>query len=224
MVKKVLIIITSIIIILGTTIKCAKNELKQKKDTVLKVENKISIIREAHRGYSLHLPENTLPAFEEAIKIGTDRIEMDVNITADGKLIIMHDKILNRTTNGVGFVTETTYAEIQKLDAGSWKSPEFKGVKVPTLKEVFELTKGKCMLNLDLKGEKVEKPMAELVEKMGMIDQIVVTGKIPVSVNTIRKVNKRITMFYELEIEDVEKDPIGVVQKIREENLTRLFS
>ncbi len=227
MTKKLLTIAMVAVFILGTTTRCTEVTSKQrdetvastKVDTVFITKSKAYIMREAHRGYSLGFPENTMLAFEEAIKTGTDRIELDVNITSDGVLIIMHDKTLDRTTDGEGVVTETSYAEIQKLDAGSWKSSEFKGLKIPTLKQVFELAKGKCMLNLDLKEERVAKPMVKLADEMGMIDQIVVTGKIPAAVNTIREINKGVTMFYELEKEDVLNGPIEAVQSIRNENL-----
>jgi len=178
------------------------------------------IIREAHRGASLEFPENTLIAFNEAIKKGTDRLELDVNMTSDNVLIIMHDKTLDRTTNGKGVVLETSFEEIQKLDAGSWKNAKFKDEKVPTLKEVFELAKGKVLLNLDLKDESVAIPMAKLAREMGMIDDIVITGTIPQSVTAIRSVEPSISMFYELITEDVLKNPKEQVLAIRKAHLS----
>lgn len=178
------------------------------------------IIREAHRGASLEFPENTLIAFNEAIKKGTDRLELDVNMTSDNVLIIMHDKTLDRTTNGKGVVLETSFEEIQKLDAGSWKNAKFKDEKVPTLKEVFELAKGKVLLNLDLKDESVAIPMAKLAREMGMIDDIVITGTIPQSVTAIRSIEPTISMFYELITEDVLKNPKEQVLAIRKAHLS----
>jgi len=227
MIKKVLAITATIIVVLGTTFGCAKNESKEKnttlkivkKDTVLKVENKISIIREAHRGESFNFPENTMAAFKEAVILGTDRIELDVNITSDGVLVIIHDATLDRTTNGTGKVTETTFDDIKNLEAGSWKDAKFKNEKIPTLKEVFEFAKGKVMLNLDLKEETTAVPMAKLAKEMGMVDHIIITGKIPQSVKDIRSVDPSITMFYEIEKEAVLKNPIQQVKDIRNANL-----
>ena len=178
------------------------------------------IIREAHRGASLEFPENTLISFKEAIKKGTDRLELDVNMTSDNVLIIMHDKTLDRTTNGKGVVLETSFETIKKLDAGSWKNAKFKDEKVPTLKEVFELAKGKVLLNLDLKDESVAIPMAKLAREMGMIDDIVITGTIPQSVTAIRSVEPTISMFYELITEDVLKNPKEQVLAIRKAHLS----
>ena len=157
------------------------------------------IIRESHRGESFNFPENTMGAFKEAVRLGTDRIELDVNITADGVLVIMHDDTLDRTTNGTGKVTETKYAVIEKLEAGSWKDAKFKNEKIPILEDVFEFAKkNNVMLNLDLKEEATAIPMAKLAQKMDMIDHIIITGKIPQSVKDIRSVDPSITMFYEI--------------------------
>ncbi len=186
--------------------------------TVKSTENKI--IRESHRGESLNFPENTMAAYKEAVRLGTDRIELDVNITADGVLVIMHDKTLDRTTNGKGKVTETKYAVIEKLEAGSWKDAKFKNEHVPTLEQVFEFAKkNNVMLNLDLKEEATAISMAKLAQKMDMVDNIIITGKIPQSVKDIRSVDPSITMFYEIEKEDVLKDPIKQVKDIRNANV-----
>ena len=92
----------------------------------------------AHRGLVQHAPENTLPSFAAAIELGLS-IELDVYQTRDEHLVVIHDKTVDRTTNGTGEVTEMTLAEIRKLDAGSWFDPRFAGAKVPTLEEVFKL-------------------------------------------------------------------------------------
>lgn len=86
----------------------------------------------AHRGHSIAVPENTMEAYRRAIELGTEMIEADVNITRDGRLVMIHDWTLDRTTNGSGRVREATLAEIQQLDAGSWFGPEFEGLRVPT--------------------------------------------------------------------------------------------
>src|SRR5262245_21203089 len=91
-------------------------------------------VRIAHRGASIEQPENTLLAFARAIALGVDMIELDVNLTRDGALVVLHDTTLERTTNGAGPVRERLLADIQQLDAG-------RGQRVPTLEEVFELVR-----------------------------------------------------------------------------------
>ena len=94
----------------------------------------------AHRGASVSHPENTLPAFAEAIRLGVHQIEFDVYLTKDKQCVVIHDGTFDRTTNGSGKVSELTLAEIRRLDAGSWKDPRFAGVKVPTLRETLRIT------------------------------------------------------------------------------------
>lgn len=100
----------------------------------------------AHRGASGTAPENTLPAFERAIEMGADILEMDVHATSDGHIVVIHDPVVDRVTNGTGRVSELTLEDIKKLDAGYRHSPDGgktfpyrgKGVTIPTLREVAE--------------------------------------------------------------------------------------
>ena len=108
----------------------------------------------AHRGANETHPENTLAAFREAVRLGAHMIEFDVQITKDKQLVIMHDKSVDRTTNGKGLVSDLTLSEIKKLDAGSWKSKDFIGEKVPTLKEALAVFPKNIWLNIHLKGNK----------------------------------------------------------------------
>lgn len=90
-----------------------------------------------HRGASAYAPENTFAAFEKARELGADFIELDVQLTKDGKLAVIHDDKVDRTTNGTGFVRHFTMKELKKFDAGSWFSPSFQGEKIPDLEDVF---------------------------------------------------------------------------------------
>src|SRR5215471_13671861 len=92
----------------------------------------------AHRGYSSDFPENTLPALGAALEAGADVAEIDVRLTRDDKLVLMHDTTVDRTTDGSGPVREMTLAEVKRLDAGSWFVRKFAGTRVPTLDEVLE--------------------------------------------------------------------------------------
>jgi len=105
----------------------------------------------AHRGAMSSHPENTLSAFREAVRLGVQMIEFDVFMTADSQLVVIHDRTLDRTTNGSGRVSTHTLAEIKKLDAGSWKGAHFAGEHVPTLTEVLEIMPRNIWLNVHLK-------------------------------------------------------------------------
>ena len=107
----------------------------------------------AHRGHSIAYPENTLEAYRKAIELGVEMIECDVNITRDGKLVMMHDPTLDRTTTGTGKVSGANWAEIQEIDAGGKFRPEFMGVKVPSTKEALLLFKEAGILScIEVKG------------------------------------------------------------------------
>jgi glycerophosphoryl diester phosphodiesterase len=105
----------------------------------------------AHRGDSAHAPENTLPAFEGAIQAGADWIELDVHLTKDDQVVVIHDETVDRTTNGKGRVEDLTLAQLQELDAGSWFGSNFAGARLPTLDQVLDLAKGRSRVLIELK-------------------------------------------------------------------------
>lgn len=114
--------------------------------------NDKKIILAAHRGDKKRFPENTMPAFDSALRFGVDMIETDVHMTSDGHLIIMHDRNLKRTTGFDGFTDKTSLEDIRKLDAGSWFSTEFSNTKVPTLEEfIFLIKDTDILINWELK-------------------------------------------------------------------------
>ncbi len=98
----------------------------------------ISPLVYAHRGASAHAPENTISAFLLAAEHGADGIELDVKITRESRVIVLHDQTLQRTTTGSGNFKKFSFDDMRKLDAGSWFSPEYAQEKIPTLEEVFE--------------------------------------------------------------------------------------
>lgn len=106
---------------------------------------------QAHRGYSATYPENTLLAFERALETGVEQIELDVALTKDQHVVIIHDDTLERTTDGQGRVNEHTLAELARLDAGSWKDSAYQGQRIPTLEEVLERVSGQAWLNIEIK-------------------------------------------------------------------------
>jgi glycerophosphoryl diester phosphodiesterase len=96
----------------------------------------------AHRGGSLEAPENTPAAFRHAIELGMRYVELDVQMSGDGQLVVIHDETLDRTTDGHGRVAHFTLEELRKLDAGSHFGPQYAGEPIPTLREVLELCTG----------------------------------------------------------------------------------
>jgi glycerophosphoryl diester phosphodiesterase len=108
----------------------------------------------AHRGHSIEVPENTLEAYRRAIELGTGMIECDVNRTADGQLVMIHDWTLDRTTDGRGPVRGLTLDEVGRLDAGSSFGPEFAGLRVPTTVDTIELAReAGILMCFEVKGE-----------------------------------------------------------------------
>ena len=129
----------------------------------------------AHCGAIDTHPENTIAAFEEEIRLGAHMIEFDVRMTKDKKLVIMHDKTVDRTTNGSGVVSDFTLEKSKSLDAGSWKSKEFAGEKVPTFKEALAVMPPDIWLNIHLKGgEDLGKATAKVLNSAGCIHQGVI--------------------------------------------------
>lgn len=145
----------------------------------------------AHRGASSHAPQNTLAAFEKAIELGVDMVELDVHLTKDEKIVVMHDNTVDATTDGSGKISEMELQEIKKLDAGSHFDEKFAGEKVPTLEEVIELTKDKIGLNIELKtrteaNEGIEEKVLNLLDEHNITENITIST---FSFESARKVN-----------------------------------
>lgn len=134
----------------------------------------------AHRGYSAAYPENTIPAFKGAIRVGADWAELDVQQTADGEVIVMHDSNLKRTTGLDKEVWQVTWDEIKDLDNGSWFDKKYQTVRIPTLEEVLKVCRGKIHLNIEIKpsghDKDLEEQVAKLLKKYHMRDTCVVSS------------------------------------------------
>lgn len=131
----------------------------------------------AHRGASRLAPENTLAAFSEALERGATGIELDVHLSADGRAVVVHDDLLDRTTDGHGPVSRLSFAQLNELDAGSWFSAQFSGQRVPLLDEVFQLAAGRAVLHVELKGPAVGALAAEVISlarRSGASDRVVI--------------------------------------------------
>lgn len=119
----------------------------------------------AHRGVHKHAPENTRISYVQALEANAPIIEFDTALTKDGHIVGMHDKTVDRTTDGTGPIAELTLEQVRKLDAGSWKHAKYKGEPVPTIDDIADLCRGKAILMLDLKAEGQGKAIADWLEK-----------------------------------------------------------
>ena len=158
-------------------------------------KGRFSLMVIAHRGFSGAAPENTLAAFRKAIDVGSDMIELDIQLSKDGKIVVIHDETLERATNGQGRVVDRTLQELKKVDAGSRFRADFSGERIPTLQEVLDLAKDRVLVNIEIKNpthgqypitELADKALEE-VKKAGMIDRVIFSSFNPVSLEYIEK-------------------------------------
>lgn len=132
----------------------------------------------AHRGASSYAPENTLAAFDLALHLGCRHLELDVDVTSDGHIVVMHDETVDRTTNGTGPVGSHTLAELRALDAGAWFGTPFIGERIPTFAEVLERYQGRVHMHTELKGraEPLAQRTVDLIRQYDMVDHVTVTS------------------------------------------------
>jgi glycerophosphoryl diester phosphodiesterase len=165
------------------------------------------VVAISHRGEHLHHPENTIPAFETAIQLGADFIEVDVQTTADGKLVLSHDSTVNRCTNGTGEVRNLTFDEIERLDAGVKTAPEFTGTRIPTFDEVLKLAHGRIGVYVDLKNATAQ-AIVDAIRKADMVERVVIyRGGIPL-LKEIQAIDPRLKVMPESRTVDNVKDAI----------------
>jgi glycerophosphoryl diester phosphodiesterase len=147
----------------------------------------------AHRGASGSAPENTLAAFAAALAVGADMVELDVHLSRDGEVMVIHNDSVDRRTNGTGMVADMTRAELQRLDAGSWFSERFGGEPIPALEEVLSLAKGRLRVNVEIKtgylgpfsmDDLVDRTVA-VVENQQMIDRVIFSSFDPPALKRI---------------------------------------
>ena len=155
----------------------------------------------AHRGDVSTAPENTLPAFTNAVTAGADGLELDVRLTSDRKLVVFHDHRLDRASNGTGRVDAATFSQVRALDVGSWFGAEFKGQVAPTLDEVFESLPPGFLINVEMKviilGMKlIAHLVAETIKRHQRRDSTLVASFNPVALYYLRRIEPRILRGY----------------------------
>jgi len=161
-----------------------------------------------HRGAAGLEPENTLRSIRKAIDLGVDRVEIDVRVTRDGRLVVIHDETVDRTTNGHGYVNELTLDEIRKLNAG-------KGEKVPTLEEVLEITRGKVELQIELKVPEATGSTLRLIERENAEGEVIITSFIHDLLRRVHDFNPELrtgALFFNVE-GDICKKALNVYSK-----------
>ena len=147
-----------------------------------------------HRGASGHAPENTLPAFRMAADMGADGVELDVQETKDGVLVVCHDETVDRTSNGAGWVKDFTFEEIRKLDF-SGGNAAYEGVKIPSMEEVLDLLAPTGLtINIELKTgivfyDRIEEKILQLVRNKNWEDRVIYSSFNHYSVRRIKELD-----------------------------------
>ena len=134
----------------------------------------------AHRGASSYAPENTFDAYDKALAMGVKHIELDVHLTRDGHIVVIHDDTVDRTTNAQGRVANFTLDELRALDAGSWFSPEYAGERIRSLGETLEHYKSRLHFHIEIKAREITGGLArrtiDMVRGYGLTDSVTITS------------------------------------------------
>jgi glycerophosphoryl diester phosphodiesterase len=146
----------------------------------------------SHAACKGHAPENTLAGIEAALRLGADAIEIDVHCTADGVPVLIHDETVDRTTDGTGNIHDMPLEVARALDAGARQfAPKFEGARIPTLAEVLELTRGKALLQIEVKQTGIEEQVAQVVRDAAAIADCEVHSFWPQVVRAMRETEPR---------------------------------
>ncbi len=167
------------------------------------MQKKTEII--AHRGFSGKAPENTMAAFRKALGLGVDGIELDIHLSNDGQLAVIHDEDVSRTTDGKGLVENMSSEELRNLDAGNWFSGKFRGERIPFLEEVMQLVSGSVTLWIEIKkGSRlysgIEQKAIALIEKYRAEQWCVLHSFEPEVLENISSLRPGLPVFYTLEL------------------------
>ncbi len=151
------------------------------------------ILNLSHRGANRVAPENTLAAFEAALEMEADGVELDVMLSKDGEVVVIHDYEVDRTTDGHGRVKDMTLAELKALDAGSWFGEEFAGQRIPTLQEAIDLVARRGLINIELKTESLgtdglEAKVAQIIKDNDLYDRVIVSSFNPIAIWRIKRI------------------------------------
>lgn len=150
------------------------------------------VVVTAHRGASHVAPENTMAAMVAAVEAGSDYAELDVGLTRDGQVVLMHDRTIDRTTTGSGDLGAFSLRELQALEAGSWFGEEFLGEPIPTLREVIRFARGKIKLNIEIKNSQDEPTIAsevvDIIRSEDFIGDCMVTSFSRMTIEEVKRI------------------------------------
>lgn len=150
----------------------------------------------AHRGANKVAPQNTLPAFQKALDFNADGLETDVHLSLDGHIVICHNYTIDETSNGTGRVDEMTLSQLKSYDFGSYFSDEFKGVTLPTLPELLDLTKSMKLINIEIKPPQKDcdlvKKVVEAIHEYGIVENSIVSCFDPECIRLVKEIDKNV--------------------------------
>jgi glycerophosphoryl diester phosphodiesterase len=156
------------------------------------------VLNFAHRGASAAAPANTLTAFRLAAEMGADGIELDVQLSRDGEVVVIHDFTVDCTTDGRGAVRRMTLAQLRELDAGSWFDPAFAGERIPTLQEVFDTVGHRLLVNVEIKSLPglnwgIEAEVVRLIEDKNLVHRVIASSFNPLALRKVKHLNRNVT-------------------------------
>ena len=151
------------------------------------------IVKIAHRGFSAIAPENTMVAFQKALELNVDCVELDVHGTIDKKVVAIHDQTLNRTTNQTGFVNQQTLNRVRQADAGRWFDDKFTGEKIPTLTEALDLICPSAMAVVEVKDAAITDQVVKDIHRTNTSERVVVIAFDPMVLKQVRQLDSTLS-------------------------------
>lgn len=183
----------------------------------------------AHRGANRAAPQNTIPAFLKAIEMGAHGVENDVHLTADGRLVIVHDYEIDNMSNGKGKVSDYTLEELKGFDFGSYFSPDFEGTRIPTLEEFLDIADPFEIINIEIKspekkGTDIVGKTVEAVKAFGLLDRLIISSFDADLLTEVKGIDSKIKtgLLYSPDSPIIEKifdDPFGFAKSIKADAL-----
>lgn len=201
---------------------CERDPIGKGKALMMKLSELTPPIVIAHRGFKMKYPENTMASFEAAIGAGVKMIELDVTLSRDRRIIVIHDDTLDRTTNGTGRASDYSLSELKALDAGSWFDPSFKDERLPALEEVIDAFGNQITLNIEIKEsahepsgppDAIEKQVMDLVLEKKLLDSVLFSSFDQRVLARIRELSSQAHLSFLTEIPPYE-GILGILRKI----------
>ncbi|MGI9148055.1 MAG: glycerophosphodiester phosphodiesterase [Chloroflexota bacterium] len=174
----------------------APTERLSLRDRLVQERGRVWVV--GHRGAMGHRPENTIASFEHALELGADWIELDVHLTRDGALVVLHDETLDRTTDAHGLVKDHTLAELKQLDAGAWYGPDYAGQRIPRLEDVLEWARERgTIVDIEIKNAPIyyagiEETVVKALDSQNMAEQVIVISFDHAAVKRVKALDPRV--------------------------------